>query len=102
MNCTAIAVGLLFAATACQTVGIESGPDYSRPLPAGASALIPPGPDEVPPSLGHVCPERASVRPALEHSLRWTRMDYANQFFPVAGITHDRALRSLQRFSDLL
>lgn len=102
MKCTAIAVGLIFASTACQAVRTESGPDYSRPLPAGASALIPLGPNEVPPSLGHVWLERASVRPALEHSLRWTRMDYANQFFPMAGITHDRALRSLQRFSELL
>jgi len=102
MKCTAIAVGLTFAATACQTVEINSGPDYNRPLPPGASALIPLGPDEAAPNLGHVWLERASVRPALENSLRWTRMDYANQFFPIAGITHERALRSLQRFSELM
>ena len=102
MKCTAFAAGLIFASTACQIDRIESGPDYNRPLPAGTSALIPLGPDEASPSMGHVWLERASVRPALENSLRWTRMDYANQFFPCAGITHDRALRSLQRFSELL
>ena len=42
------------------------------------------------------------IAPALERSSEWTRSRHAAQFFPITGITHERALASLERFADLL
>jgi membrane-bound lytic murein transglycosylase A len=42
------------------------------------------------------------ILPALDGSIRWTRLASAKQFFPKAGIDHGRALRSLERFRELL
>lgn len=100
MKPTALPAALTLAAAAC--VNTLTEPDWGRPLPYGASALIPLGPDEAPPSFGHVWLERESIRPALERSIGWTRLAYALQFFPIAGITHERALASLERFAELL
>jgi peptidoglycan lytic transglycosylase A len=97
-----LACALILAATlACQTTPRET-PDWGRALPRGASALLPLGPDEVPPPVGHVWLERASVRPALARSLAWTRKRSSADHFPIAGITHERALRSLEAFAELL
>jgi len=93
---------LLAAASPACRAPSEPAPDYDRPLPYGAEALIPLGPDEPAPDLGHVWVEREAVAPALEHSLRWTRQQNAERYFPIAGITRERALRSLERFQELL
>lgn len=92
---------ILAAILACQTTSDEA-PDWGRALPHGASALLPLGPGESPPAIGHVWLERASVGPALERSLMWTRKRTSPDHFPIAGITHERALRSLERFAELL
>jgi len=89
---------LLFAA--CFTTKVV--PDYGRPLPPGADALLPLGPHEKRPVLGATWQHRNDVLPALERSIQWTGLRYAEQFFPICGITHDHALRSLTRFRELL
>jgi membrane-bound lytic murein transglycosylase A len=85
------------AAAACKTV-----PDYSTPLPEGAPALLPLGPDEEVPDFGQQWLQRDEILPALENSIAWTRRQHAEQFFPIAGIDHGRALASLERFHELL
>lgn len=82
---------------ACRTA-----PDYSRALPDGASALIPLDPDEPPPDVSSQWEERDDILPALDLSIAWTLREHARQFFPQAGITHERALRSLERFREIL
>ncbi|MEM9799790.1 MAG: MltA domain-containing protein [Planctomycetota bacterium] len=77
-------------------------PDYGRPLPIGADALLEVGPGEHVPDVRATWYEREEIRPALERSLDWTRTQHAAQFFPAAGISHERALRSLERFIELL
>ncbi len=77
-------------------------PDYGRALPEGAAALLKLGPNERKPDLAVTWTERADLLPALERSIQWTRLEYAQQFFPMAGISHPRALRSLERFRELL
>jgi len=79
-------------------------PDYGRPLAPGAAALIELGPDERRPDVRATWtwPEREEILPALERSISWTRSKHSRQFFPMAGITHERALASLERFRDLL
>jgi membrane-bound lytic murein transglycosylase A len=77
-------------------------PDYGRPLPEGAPALIKLGLDERKPDLQQTWRSRAEILPALDRSIQWTRLEYAQQFFPMAGITHELALKSLERFRELL
>ena len=91
----------VLALAACRAP-VAEGPDYNPALLYGADALIPLGPDEIAPNLGHVWLERDSVMPALEHSIRWTRLPSSGQHFPMAKITHERALQSLERFRVLL
>ena len=84
-------------ATACKSV-----PDYGSPLAAGASALLPLGPRDEVPDFSRQWEERHQLLPALEKSLEWTRRQHAEGFYPIAGIDHERALRSLERFEELL
>ncbi len=76
--------------------------DYNAPLPAGAPALLPLAPGVPTPDLRATWYERDEILPALERSLAWTRTKNAAQHFPAAGISHARALASLEQFRELL
>ncbi len=89
-------LAVLPALLACQ-----STPDYNSTLPEGAPALIRVDPDEIP-DFSQEWEARDEILPALERSLHWTRREHARQFFPQAGITHERALSSLERFHEIL
>ncbi len=80
----------------------RSTPDYGRPLPPGWPALIELAPGEPRPAFGEEWYARAEILPALERSIAWTRKEYARQFFPIEGVTRERALASLERFRELL
>lgn len=88
--------------SACCTITPDELADYGRPLPEGMPALIKLGPEEARPNLAQTWLERESLLPALERSIQWTKLEYAEQFFPIAGISHPRALTSLERFRELL
>jgi membrane-bound lytic murein transglycosylase A len=88
---------LALAVSACATT-----PDYGRPLGAGMPALLPLGPNEKAPDFSHEWARRDELGPALAQSIAWTRRPHAQQFFPIAGIDHERALASLERFERLL
>lgn len=79
-----------------------STPDYSRALPEGAPALLPLEPGEPIPDLTAQWNERDDIAVALENSIDWTRRKHAASCFPMAGITHERALKSLERFRQML
>jgi membrane-bound lytic murein transglycosylase A len=96
------ALACLLALAACRTPIPDPEPDYERPLPPGAPALLPLGPDEKPPSFEREWERRDELRPALERSIQWTQTAYARSFFPIAGVTHERAVESLIRFRELL
>ena len=96
---TSLIVSVL-ALAACAAPSTE--PDWGRPLPPGADALLPLGPDDRAPHIASAWIERDTIRPALERSIHWTQTDYARQFFPIAGVDHGRALSSLERFAELL
>ena len=102
MKPPALVCVLLSVSLACITPPREVEPDYGRPLRVGAPALIPLGDGEPRPNLGETWVARDTLMPALERSLEWTASDYAQQFFPQAGISHRRALASLERFRELL
>lgn len=76
--------------------------DFNTPLAPGADPLIRVTDTEDWPDLREGYWHRDELVPALERSLGWTSREHAKQFFPQAGITHEKALRSLERFQELL
>jgi len=84
------------------TAACATTPDYGTPLADGAPALLPLAPHEEIPDFSDQWTQRDEILPALEYSIAWTRREHAKSFFPVAGIEHDRALASLERFLELL
>jgi membrane-bound lytic murein transglycosylase A len=96
-----IALLALLSLSACATTKPHE-PEWGRELPRGAQALLPMPMGTLPPGLTEAWHERAMILPALDGSIRWTRLASAKQFFPKAGIEHGRALRSLERFRELL
>ncbi len=91
------AFALVLAASACKTV-----PDYGRPLPEGAPALLPLDPDDPRPNFATQWNEREDILAALDQSLAWTKKESSKRFFPIENITYERALASLERMKDLL
>ncbi|MCE9593039.1 MAG: MltA domain-containing protein [Planctomycetes bacterium] len=93
----AAAVLVALVSAACKSV-----PDYSRPLPPGAPALIELKAGERRPDFAGEFARREEILPALDRSIAWTRSKHAAQFFPKEGITLDRAIASLERFREVL
>lgn len=87
----------LLLVTACKTT-----PDYGRPLPPGAPALIPLEDGEPHPAFAQQWTERQDILPALAHSIAWMKRKSSEQHFPIESVSHARALKSLQRFEELL
>ena len=92
-----LAAALLLALASC-----ESAPDYNRSLPEGWPALLPVAPEDTPSFTADWPAVREEMLPALDRSIEWTRMEYAQQFFPMEGVSHGRALASLERFREIL
>lgn len=95
-NLTRVAALAALLLGACQT------PDYGRPLPPGAPALLPLGKGEIRPRFAETWYERDELLPALELSLEWFARPSSQEHFPCEGITHERARASLVRFKELL
>jgi len=93
---------ILGLSVALVAVACKSSPDYSRSLPPGAPALIPLAEGEPVPDFSGDWEQRDEIEIALTQSLAWMRRPHAKGFFPAAGIGYDRALRSLERFAELL
>src|SRR5262245_33466512 len=100
MKHTPAVLALFLALAGCASEAVS--PDYGRSLPPGASALIPLGPDEPRPDYAGDWSQRDRILPALDRSIDWTGRPSSTRHFPMAGITHERALKSLQRFKEVL
>jgi membrane-bound lytic murein transglycosylase A len=92
-------VPLALILTGCLNTPKE--PEYGRPLPRGAEAMVRVDHGELP-GFGHEWAMRHEIMPALEHSLEWTRRPHARTFYPQAGIGYERALASLVRMHEIL
>ena len=75
--------------------------NFEQPLPPGSPALLPVALADWP-SFAHQWSQRDALLPALERSIDWTRRSSSQRYFPVEGITHGRALASLERFHEVL
>jgi membrane-bound lytic murein transglycosylase A len=91
-----IVAALLLAAAACTT------PDYGRPLPEGAPALIALKPGEERPRFEEAWDGRDELLPALERSLEWFDKPSAKSAFPKENIAFERARASVAHFKELL
>ncbi len=91
---------VLLCLTACS--GEELKKDYTRALPPGAPALIPLRPGEPRPDVRPEWAAKASILPALDHSLEFLNKPSAPRYFPMAGISHEKTLASVVRFRELL
>ncbi len=92
----------VLALLAAGLAACAGSPDYERPLPEGWPALLPVPPGEHPDFAADWSAMKDELSPALERSIEWTRKEYAQQFFPIEGVTRERALASLERFSEIL
>ncbi|TAJ17587.1 MAG: murein transglycosylase [Planctomycetota bacterium] len=100
---TLLVVLALACTGACKSISVgKPRPDYGRPLPDGAPALLPLGPNEPRPDWSGEWSKRAEILPALEHSIFYMRRPVARKFYPQAGIEHETAWLSLERFRELL
>src|SRR5687768_2514963 len=78
------------------------GPDYGRPLPPGAPALIELGPKDKRPDFSEGFHRRDAILPAVERSIEWFEKPSSAQFFPMEGVSFERARDSVLRFRELL
>jgi len=97
MKCVFSYVALLLALGACKT----TKPDYGTALAENAPALIPAEPDEIP-DFSRQWEDRQELLAGLQQSLEWIDRNHAKQFFPQAGISHERVVASLERFATIL
>jgi len=77
-------------------------PQYDRPLPPGAPALVKiTDPYEIP-DFTLACLDLDDLKEAVANSINYMKKPSSKAFFPVQDITHDRALASLKLFAELL
>ncbi len=75
--------------------------DYGRPLPPGQLALRKIDPKDYP-DFGPGFTNRAGLEEAIRNSLTYLSKPSSRKYFPYGDITHDRAVRSLERFLKVL
>ncbi len=97
-----LAILALTAALLAGCASTKTEPDWERPLPPGAPALIPLGADEEHPDIHLEWYGRHRLVDAVERSLSYLAKPSSLQHFPQAGISHERTRASLERFAELL
>ena len=75
--------------------------DYGKPLPPGALALRKIDPKDYP-DFGRGFSNREGLEQAIRHSLAYLAKPSSQKYFPYGDISHDRAVRSLERFLEVL
>ena len=99
---------LAILAGSCVSVDEELPPmpeftekDYARPLAPGEKALIR-IPLEAYPDFSRGYGERADLLKAVDESIAYLGKPSSENYFPHEGVTHDRVLRSLEAFRDVI
>jgi membrane-bound lytic murein transglycosylase A len=99
LSVSLVVVAFIFG---CKTPTKKIKIPYDRPLPPGASALLKiTNPLEIP-DFTMACLNLTDLREAIDNSRNYLRKPSSRQFFPVSGISHSRALESLDAFAKLL
>ena len=81
---------------------VKRGPDYSRPLPAGKSALRKiTNPIEIP-DFTAGCFDLSNLSTSITHSLNYLKRPSSQQYYPFGHISHTKVVTSLNAFNALL
>ncbi len=91
-----VLVGCLALLASCATT-----PDYGKGLASGAAALLPVAEKDIP-EFAIDWAMRDEILPALEESIDWVQRPHAKNFFPIEGVSIERARASLIRFREIL
>lgn len=91
---------MLVLAAACSSPKRE--PEWGRPLPDGARALLPLGPGEPHPDFASQWERRDELLAAVELTLPWFDKPSSKSFFPIEGVSLQRARDSVLRFREVL
>ena len=77
-------------------------PQYDKPLPPGAHALRKIVDPAMIPNMTFACYDLKDMREGIHNSLSYLSKPSSKQFFPLADITHDRVVASLNAMDQLL
>ncbi|MHC5082623.1 MAG: MltA domain-containing protein [Planctomycetota bacterium] len=97
-----LVLAILLTFAGCKTAEVVEKPDYERPLPPGRHALRKITDPSMIPDLTIACYELKDMRDAIDNSLSYLSKPSSEQFFPMADITHDRAVASLRAMGQLI
>lgn len=96
-------IGLIcISLTGCKTAQEIEAPQYDKPLPPGAHALRKIVDPSMIPSMTFACYDLKDMREGIHNSLSYLSKPSSKQFFPLADITHDRVVASLNAMDQLL
>ena len=96
-------IGLIcISLTGCKTAQEIEAPEYDKPLPPGAHALRKIVDPAMLPSMTFACYELKDLREGIHNSLSYLSKPSSQQFFPLADITHERVVASLNAMDQLL
>jgi membrane-bound lytic murein transglycosylase A len=101
----AVLIGMLcLSMTACGWLGCRKKlpKDYSKPLPPGVMALRKLTDPKDYPDFGSGFRNRQGLVEAIDHSLDYYRKPSSKQFFPYLDISHERAVKTLEIFKQVL
>ncbi|HOK94807.1 MAG TPA: hypothetical protein PKW71_01650 [Anaerohalosphaeraceae bacterium] len=99
-----ISVNLLccLALIGCKAPQKVEAPQYDKPLPPGQYALRKITDPSMIPDMTFACYNLKDVREGIQNSLSYLSKPSSKGFFPMADITHDRAVASLRAMAELL
>lgn len=80
----------------------REAPDYARELPAGMMALRKITDPAQYPDFSRGWEHREGLREAIDRSLSYLAKPSSKKYFPYLDVSHDRAVRSLRRFREIL
>ncbi len=75
---------------------------FTRALPPGQLGLVPLPPGEPVPDFSVAWHDRTGLAESIRHSLAYLAAPSSRQYYPYGPISHERMVRSLERFAELL
>jgi membrane-bound lytic murein transglycosylase A len=99
LACLVVVIGTALLGSGCQK---PVKPDYSRPLPPGASALRKILLESHWPDLQTAHTKDPQLASAMDRSLGWFNRKSSQRHFPILDVTYDRAKASVFAFRQIL
>lgn len=97
-----VLIGMVPGGCRTRPKGVIEPFSYDKPLLPGQNALRKITNPLLVPDFTLACLDLGGLREATERSLNYLRKPSSRDFYPVSGITHYQAVRSLEAFAELL